>query len=77
MTIGLKLRIAREKRGFSTHDLARSCKPTFTNRQICAWESGANDILIGNLSRIADALGMTTSEILSIGEEVAPVEVTK
>ena len=64
MKIALKLEEARERKGVSRKQLARSMGVTRT--AVCAWETGRNSITLGRIVQAAKALGCKPGELLEV-----------
>ncbi len=61
---GLKLKVERVKRGLSQENLAELSD--LSPSCISQFESGKQNITLANIKSVADALGMTMSELLDI-----------
>ncbi|MEO3860915.1 helix-turn-helix transcriptional regulator [Acrocarpospora sp. B8E8] len=60
--IGVRIRAAREARGWTQTDLAD--RTGYTQATISRWEGGHRDITAIDLLRVADALGVTAADLL-------------
>jgi transcriptional regulator with XRE-family HTH domain len=61
--LALTIRTLREGLGLSPEELAQ--KVGVTRSAVSAWETNANGVSHRNLKRLADALGVTVSELLT------------
>ena len=68
--IGRKIRAARALRGWTQDDLAERVGSGWSKQQISAIEN-AESMTTRTLEAVAEALGMTVVELLSLGEENA------
>jgi transcriptional regulator with XRE-family HTH domain len=72
--VGRLVRVHRLARGISQTDLANHIGVTF--QQVQKYESGANRISIGRLTRIARVLGVTVSYLLAGSRQAASARAT-
>jgi transcriptional regulator with XRE-family HTH domain len=67
--VGAKIRIFRTNRGLSQTALAEAIGVTF--QQVQKYESGVNRVGAGRLSRIADVLGVSISQLFESSDDVS------
>jgi transcriptional regulator with XRE-family HTH domain len=68
--VGVKIRVFRNHRGLSQSDLAEKIGVAF--QQVQKYESGANRVGAGRLSRIAAALGISIGELFEPSQRKSP-----
>jgi len=60
-----RIREVRRARGMTLDDVAKACRPPTTPQTIGRLETGTRTVSIGWLNRIADALGVEASDLVS------------
>ena len=72
-----RIREVRRARGMTLDDVARACNPPTTPQTIGRLETGTRTVSVGWLNRIASALGVDASELVTLPErEDIPVAAT-
>jgi transcriptional regulator with XRE-family HTH domain len=61
-----RIRAVRKAKGLTLHDVAERCAPPTTAQTIGRLETGTRTVSVGWLNRIAAALGVDTSELVTL-----------
>ncbi|WP_439532310.1 helix-turn-helix domain-containing protein [Polymorphobacter sp.] len=61
-----RIRAVRKAKGLTLHDVAERCSPPTTAQTIGRLETGTRTVSVGWLNRIAAALGVETSELVTL-----------
>jgi transcriptional regulator with XRE-family HTH domain len=61
-----RIRAVRKAKGLTLHDVAERCDPPTTAQTIGRLETGTRTVSVGWLNRIAAALGVETSELVTL-----------